>query len=317
MVSVIIPVYNVEKYLKECLDSIINQTYKDIEILIVNDGSTDGSLNICNKYAEKDKRIQIISQNNEGLSAARNAAIKIAKGEYLTFVDSDDFISLDMIEYLYLMLNESNADMAVCQHEYVDEKSNKLSFKKIRSNDRVIIGNRNCMKEFFCSFDIDTVAWAKLYRTSYFENIKFPIGKYHEDIFTTYLIVEQCEKIVIGKKKKYSYRQRYNSISKKSFSEKHLDAVKGNLEREAHIAKIYPELRTYARAKVIYAANQCSIKMSTSKNYDSQTIKFLQDQYRNYEFDFLKGNSSIIAKIYSVFAWINLKFLIYLLSMIL
>ena len=309
MISVVIPVYNVEEYVEDCINSVISQTYKNIEAIIVNDGSTDKSLAICKQYAKKDKRVHIITQANQGLSAARNTGINFAKGEYITFVDSDDLIAPDMIEYLYLLLSKSHADMAVCQPEFVDIKGNRI-IKEIKSSKRVVTGNKECMKEFFCSTDIGTVAWGKLYRTVHFKDVRYPVGKYYEDIFTTYLIIQQCEKIVVGDEKKYMYRQRNNSISKEEFSKKHLDAVEGAIVRKDYIERMYPEVLPYAKAKIVYVANQCSLKMAKAKEYDSQITNFLQAQYRNYELEFIKGNSSIVAKIYSILGWINLKLFI-------
>lgn len=311
MISVVIPVYNVEKYISACLKSVIVQTYEDIEIIIVNDGSTDNSLNICEEFAKADKRIKIITQENGGISAARNTGIKYACGEYITFIDSDDVIDSDMLQYLYEMIQDN--DMAVCQRKNIDAAGNILRTKnKVQS--RVINGNKNCMKEFFTTRDIDTVAWGKLYNRKHFENIKYPNGKYHEDIFTTYLIVAQCKKIAIGSEAKYLYRNRDSGISKIKFTRRHLDSVKGNLERKEYVIKHYPELVKYAEAGIIYASNICSYKIAKSGVEDNDSVKYLQSMYRDYEKSFLTGKSGIVSKLYSIAAWVNLELLINVIS---
>ena len=127
-ISVILPVYNVEKYLRKCLDSVINQTYKNLEIILVNDGSTDNSGKICEEYALNDKRIKVIHKENGGISSARNAAIDIAKGQYITFIDSDDDVELDYIGYLYDILKKFNCKMSVCTHNIVKNTKIKKSF---------------------------------------------------------------------------------------------------------------------------------------------------------------------------------------------
>lgn len=309
LISVVIPVYNVEKYLIECLDSIVQQTYKSLEIIIVDDGSTDGSSNICDLFAQKDERIRVVHKLNAGLSDARNVGIEIATGKYITFVDSDDYIELDMISYLYNLLRKENADMSVCQRKKVNENGDPI-FDKLDITENLIKGNRNCMKEFFINPGLDTVAWGKLYLRSMFQDVRYPVGKYHEDVFTTHLLIAQCSNIAIGSEQKYCYRQRLSSISKSSFSIKHLETIEGNLERRDYIIRNYSELIRYANAGIIYSVNQCVVKLSNASCFDKKITKELQKYYRLYEVDFLRGNSSILAKIFSVFAYMNLSVLI-------
>lgn len=304
MISVVVPIYNVEKYLPRCLNSIIHQTYKNIEIILINDGSTDNSLSICEEYAKIDKRIKIITQKNGGLSSARNTGIEYSHGQYITFVDSDDEIETDMIEYLIDIIQ--NTDLAVCQRQYITEKGDKIK-TNTKAKFRRIYGNKLCMKEFFLSKDIDTVAWGKLYKTNFFKSVRYPLGKYHEDIFTTYKIIAQCDSISIGDKKKYLYRQRNTSISKISFTAKHLDSIEGNLERSEYIRKYYPELLIYAQAGIIYAANICSWKMAKSGIIKTEIVTRLQKLYKTYEKQFLKGKSGFLPKVFSIFAWFDLK----------
>ncbi len=308
-ISVVVPVYNIEDFLPECLDSIIHQSYQNLEIILVNDGSTDSSLQICEDYAKKDSRIQVITQQNAGLSAARNTGIKVATGEYITFIDSDDYIDLDMINILYDQLVKNAADMSVCQFMPVDEDSNPLPLKKHYPS-FVVSGNEKCMEEFFLDTGIKTCAWGKLYRTDLFEEISYPVGKYHEDVYTTYRIVALCEKIAICSEEMYYYRQRANSIMHHSFSPKHLDAVYACIDRAQFVNERYTNLKIHSLATIVYSANSCAKRLIGLENVDEEVVAFLQEQYRKYELYFLLSHSSILAKAFSLFAYFNLKALL-------
>ena len=305
-ISVVVPVYNIEEFLPECLDSVINQSYTNLEILVVNDGSTDDSLRVCNEYASKDERIQVISQENGGLSAARNTGIKIATGKYITFVDSDDYIHPDMIRVLYTKLMENNADMSVCQFTPVDENSAVIEGERYYAP-FVVEGNGNCMREFFMDTGIKTCACGKLHRTAVFEQFMYPVGKYHEDVYTTYRIVDLCEKIVVCSEPMYFYRQRSGSIMHHSFSPKHLDAVHACLARAEYVNDRHKGLKVTSLSAAVYSANVCVKRLIGLEKVDRKTLRFLQRQYRKYELLFLLGHSSIQAKVFSVFAYINLK----------
>lgn len=317
LISVVVPIYNVEKYLKTCIDSILCQSYKKLEIILCNDGSTDSCPQICDEYAKIDSRIKVIHKKNGGLSDARNAGIEVAKGKYIIFIDSDDFINRDMIFYLYSSLIENRADMACCQRQEVDEMGHALQNNHIYKS-FIIDDNRKCMKEFLKNPQMDTVAWGKIYRTSMFKDVRYPVGKYHEDVFTTYKIVAQCERIFVGEKKYYCYRIRTASIMTSSFSKKHMDSIKGNEERAIFIKQRYPELQKLANAGIIYAVNHCVLRLAQCENVDDESmetdkiVKKFQEYYKKYEFDYLQGASGIKAKIFSIIATINLPVLMYI-----
>ncbi len=305
LISVVIPVYNVERYLKDCLDSVLKQSFQNLEIILVDDGSTDNSCAICKAYAAKDPRIKLITQENGGLSAARNTGIAAATGQYITFVDSDDAIALDMIQQLYDMMIQHGADLTACQKEFIDEQGNVIPSESYYP-DRILTGSKDAMNAFFQDNGLDTTAWGKLYKTTHFSEIRYPVGKYHEDVYTTYQLVALSQKTVVTARRLYLYRQRANSIIHESFSPKHLDAVEGSLLRAEYVAKHFPKEASVARSKIVYAANSCVVKLMRSKQRDKKTITYLQKQYRTYEWDFLKGNSKATAKLFSVFAYINL-----------
>lgn len=217
-VSIVIPVYNVEQYLKKCLDSAVKQTLQEIEIIAVNDGSIDNSLKILKEYSQRDNRITIITQENQGLSGARNTGIKCAKGEYLLFLDSDDYIEHDMAEVLYKRAIKENADVVICRYKQVDSNGNTKyesgitdTFSKEQHFRRVLAAQ---------SF---SMACDKLFKRDLFvsNDILFPLGLYHEDVYTTYKLFFYAKSICVEEKYFYNWLVRQGSISK-SINEKHI-----------------------------------------------------------------------------------------------
>lgn len=228
-ISVIVPVYNVEKYLKECVESVLNQTFRDIEIIIVNDGSTDDSYEVLTQI--EDERVVIVNKENGGLSSARNAGIEIAKGRYLAFVDSDDWVAPDYIERMYEVCEEFNCDMAQCSYEDVYNESAKIS-----SDITGVFPSFYSGKEF--SYAMYTLlSWRsnlvvnKLYKKELFEEIRFPQGKIHEDEFTIYKVAWKANKIGVISNKLYFYRHRPGSIMQQTYNKNRLDASEAFFER--------------------------------------------------------------------------------------
>lgn len=218
LISIIVPVYNVEKYLEECIDSILNQTYKNLEIILVDDGSTDKSGIICEDYAKIDSRIKVIHKKNGGLSDARNVGIDKALGEFIIFVDSDDYIDKDMCQILINYVCEYNVDIVSCNFKKVFdnniEEDNITYFKeKIK-----ILTKEEVLKEYFVTLAPEIFAtWNKLYNRNIFfseKKIRFPLNRLHEDIATTYKLYNESKKIILLNKILYCYRQRSNSIMK-------------------------------------------------------------------------------------------------------
>jgi len=210
LVSVIIPIYKVEPYLIRCLDSILNQTYKNIEIILVDDGSPDNCPQICDEYAAKDNRIIVIHQENGGLSAARNTGLDIAKGEYISFVDSDDWVHLQYIEVLLTSALKENADIIIGNHirvnnSLIQHEDKYLNIKSYRSLDALNI-------LIYKAPDSFVVSWSKLYKKELFNNVRFPLKQIHEDEFTTYQLFFYSKKISYTSKTLYYYFQRPDSI---------------------------------------------------------------------------------------------------------
>lgn len=220
-ISIIVPVYNVEKYLKKCVDSILNQTFKDFELILVDDGSPDSSGAICDQYAEKDSRVKVIHKKNGGLSDARNAGIEVAKGKYLGFIDSDDYIAEDMYELLHNNIVRENADLSICgiYHVY-DGKTPENKPEKY-----MILNRNETTVLIFHGNQISDHAVNKLYSKKIFSKLRYPLGKYHEDSFTIVGILDQCEKVVVDTRQKYYYYHRDDSITSQAFSKKHLEYI--------------------------------------------------------------------------------------------
>ena len=240
LVSVVIPIYNVEKYLKQCINSVINQTYSNLEIILVNDGSPDNCGKICDEYAQKDSRIKVIHKENGGLSDARNAGISEAKGKYITFIDSDDDVTADYVEYLYKLLSMNKTKMAIATHTLVSgEKriNTGIGYKE------KVLTTEECLERMLCEEGFSISAWAKLYDKELFDGIEFPKGKLNEDNGTTYKLVFKCDQIAYGNKNIYNYYKRENSITTSKFNLKKMDLIELTDEMCDAIDKKYPNLK--------------------------------------------------------------------------
>lgn len=238
MISVIVPVYNVEKYVGKCVESILNQTYQDFELILVNDGSTDHSYEICYQYREKDPRIKIINKKNGGLSDARNVGIDESIGEYITFIDSDDYISRFMLEILYNALVKYRADIAICSFLRVFENERPLD-QKACEKEMKLLDSEDCYEAIYSiNGDEFTVAWGKLYNRKLFDTIRYPYGKLHEDEFITYKLYSKSKKVVYVPTPGYYYLQREQSIMNAQFTIRALDRLEAYQEREEFFCEI-------------------------------------------------------------------------------
>ena len=229
LISIVVPIYKVEKYLKKSIDSIINQTYKNLEIILVDDGSPDNCGKICDEYKEKDSRIKVIHKKNGGLSDARNAGIDIAIGEYIAFVDPDDYIAENYVQELYNLCIENNTLLSECNFE----KFNSEDKIEIEQNKTKNIYTGREMAERLYSKDLirTIVVWNKLYKMEIFKNLRFPKGKINEDEFVNYKIFYNLDKVAITNEKLYYYRYAPDSIMNRKFNEKRLDLIDALEER--------------------------------------------------------------------------------------
>lgn len=233
VISVVVPVYNQEKYLEKCINSLIGQTYAELEIILVDDGSTDKSGAICDAYAKKDTRIRVIHKENGGLSDARNRGIDIATGEYIAFVDSDDYVAFHMYEKMYQELVEKQVDMVVCNCSLVDGDNQLIGGKdyafanRIYTNVDMINGEDITGENYF----LTVVAWNKLLKRKVFSTLRYPKGKYHEDEFVFHKMYDQVKKIACISDKLYFYRQVSGTITDTKNVLYRLDRVEAMYER--------------------------------------------------------------------------------------
>ena len=238
LISIIVPVYRVEKYLSRCIDSIIAQTYKTLEIILVDDGSPDGCPEICDSYAERDNRVYVIHKKNGGLSDARNAGIEAAHGKYLGFVDSDDYIHPKMYQRLWEKLKKEDADAAMCDIEKVYDMS--PVFHEIAEDETEIFNGIQAVKNILDKqlHVISVISCGKLYKAELFEKVRFPFGKLHEDEFTTYRFFAAAKKVVYLDVSKYNYdRSRTDSITGDKFRQDNLDACLAMRQRREFLAR--------------------------------------------------------------------------------
>ncbi len=228
ILSIIVPVYNQHKYLRQCVDSLIHQTLKEIEIILVDDGSTDDSGQICEKYAACDSRIVVIHKENGGLSDARNKGIDIAEGRYLAFVDSDDYVSERMFELLVKAIEEQEADLAVCNCNLVDKDGNEIVEEGLQGKlpyavctGREVLQNSNENVDYW----LFVVAWNKVYKRELFEKVRYPLGKLHEDEFVFHKIYSQCKRVASVEPSLYYYRRMQGTITDKQNIHIRMDRV--------------------------------------------------------------------------------------------
>lgn len=241
LISVIVPVYNVEKYLKRCLDSIRKQTYSNIEILLIDDGSTDQSGRICDEFAKLDSRVRVLHKNNGGLSDARNVGIEEAKGEYITFVDSDDYVDEDLIEYLYKMIERTHTEMSICTNRLYHEKTRKFQIGADDGKNEVLTAHES-IKRLLYGRNFWVSAWAKLYKKDLFLNIRYPKGKLYEDTAVTYKLILKAGRVAYGRSCKYTYCVRNNSITRSAFSPRQLDLIEVADSAVSDIIRKFPGL---------------------------------------------------------------------------
>lgn len=226
LVSIIVPVYKVEEYINECIDSILNQTYAKLEVILVDDGSPDNCPFICDEYARKDSRVRVIHKENGGLSSARNAGIEVAQGDYIQFVDSDDVIDPMMTEILFTNLINTNSDISCCNYYYSEKRYANINDKQETIKE---FTNLEAIRDLYCKKLQNVISCNKLYKRCLFQEIRFPVSKICEDVFTTYKLFFISKKIVKSSFVGYFYRATPNSITH-NFNKKRLDVFDGYLE---------------------------------------------------------------------------------------
>lgn len=261
LISVIVPVYNVEPYLDRCVQSIVDQTYTNLEIILVDDGSPDNCPAMCDAWAEKDSRIKVIHKENGGLSDARNAGMAIAAGEYIAFVDSDDWIAPNMYELLYTRMTAEDCDIAACGVEMVWE--DETPSRPLTNAGNCFLDTASAMEALLDESMLKHPVWYKLYKASLLQDLPFPVGKCHEDVFWSYQAIARARRVSVCDTPCYYYLQRAGSIMGGSYSPKRLDAVEAKAEMTEYIAEHFPTLAGKARVNLAFTClyhGQLSLK---------------------------------------------------------
>lgn len=276
LISVIIPIYNVEKYLDKCVDSVIKQTHKNLEIILVDDGSSDNCPKLCDKWAKKDKRIKVIHKENGGISDARNVGIDSAIGRYIYFLDSDDYIDEDMLENLYNDMIKNKSKISTCGFIYETENKKETYYCK----ENYVENSEQVLKRIFQDNDISICLWDKLYQSDLFDEIRFPKGKIHEDTATLYRLIDKAKIISHIPKAQYHYVKRQGSITNSKFDEKQLDIIFFREEIVLFIKEKYPNILEEAEIFYIQQLNKSIVLCN--KNELKKQYKMLKKKLKIY-----------------------------------
>ena len=284
-VSIIVPVYNVEKYLRTCLDSILHQTFQDFELILVDDGSTDLSGHICDEYAAKDDRIIVIHKQNEGVARARNSALDVATGDYISFVDSDDWLSEDAYEYYIENIKKYKADCIVGGCQAVIDRKGNLEYLDKKIEDAKCLTSTGAMKSVLRD---GSAIWNRLFTKKIFGELRFPVGRINDDEVTVLHAYALCNRVVFLGKITYYYRLRENSITTSSFSMKKVDVFYNSKENLEYVLIERPDLKEHAEAKFVKAGLYCLfnlIKMKPQnddiKKQKKEAIKYIKKELKN------------------------------------
>lgn len=251
LISIVVPVYNVESYLEKCIDSILNQSYSNFELILVNDGSTDNSGKICSDFEKKDSRIKVINKDNGGLSDARNHGIDIASGRYITFIDSDDFVEVDYIFYLYNLLKKYGTKISICAYNILLENGEKINLGK--GFDETLMSKEDSFKRMLNEEGFSVSAWAKMYDLELFTGVRYPFGKLCEDNGTTYKLIDKVDKVAYGNIPKYNYLKRNGSIMLSDFNLRKLDMIDLTDVMCDYLESKYPALNDVILRRRVYS----------------------------------------------------------------
>lgn len=314
-ISVIVPIYNAEKYLHRCLNSIIRQTYSDLEVILVNDGSSDSSGSICEEYENEDRRFKVIHQENRGQASARNAGIEAATGEYLAFVDSDDWLDKTIYEDAIGLAEKTQSDVVDFQVEYAYTENVVVNQKQVKVD---ILKNKEILRNYLLRGQTEKAPFSpcrKLYEKYLFENVRFPVGKINEDIATVYKILMNTKKLAIMDRVGYYYFQNNKSTTRNGFKEKDFDLLDACKELELLTNnESYQDIKKLVRIK--YARSYFSLLAKIAfygvedKNVDEKkVVKKLTGKLRKNYLILMTSNMPVNRKIMVSALSINIEFL--------
>lgn len=266
LISIVVPVYNVEKYLQRCLNSIQKQSYTNLEIILVDDGSKDSSGSICEEIAKTDDRIQVIHKENGGLSDARNVGVKHATGEYIAFVDSDDYLDENYVLYLYEICKKNSAEIAICRHKRTSQDDEKGE----NGYSAEVFTNVEALEHMLYQKKFNMSAWAKLYKRALFDGVAYPKGEIYEDVNTTYKLIERAKRVGYCTNHLYFYYANPQSITTNSFHEGKLAYIAHMDEVLAFVRDKYPKLECAAEFRYIWANIHIWVHMPSVDEYSEQ-----------------------------------------------
>ncbi|WP_139422928.1 glycosyltransferase family 2 protein [Chryseobacterium mulctrae] len=308
LISIIVPIYKVEKYLEKCVESLLSQEYSNIEIFLVNDGSPDNCGSICNHFAQIDNRVIVIHKENGGLSDARNAALSLVKGEYITFIDSDDFVESTYISNLFNLIHKYQSDIAVSLFKFVIEGERQIVYQEEGKDMK--FSRLEALNTMFYQDTFDNNATAKLYHSALFKNIRFPKGLLYEDLLTTYKLMLLAERgVAFSDVKTYNYLLREDSIEGSPFSDKKMKSLIFAIEDFEKIKLEMPDLEKSINCRILSLS--LHLLFETEKYSNDERVIFLI--VKKYRFKVLKDQKARrkarIAAIISYFGLESLRFL--------
>ena len=305
LISVIVPVYKVEAYLDRCVQSIVDQTYQNLEIILVDDGSPDNCPAMCDAWAAKDSRIKVIHKENGGLSDARNAGMAVAKGEFVGFVDSDDYIRKDMYQLLWERLSRDGSDIAACGVEMVWEYDTPS--QRLTPNGTCVLEKDAALEACIRESWLKQPVWYKLYRADLIRDLPFPVGKYHEDVFWTWQAIARAEQVSVFDDPCYYYIQRSDSIMAERYSLRRLDAIEAKQQRLQFLETTYPHLAELGRKDLLFSCMyHGQLAMKDLDNTQKKTA-FTKLQASIQSCSGSLGTLNVTHKAWSILAKLNLE----------
>lgn len=281
-ISVVLPVYNVKQYIDKCMESVLNQTYSNLEIILVDDGSTDGSSEVCDHYADIDERVKVIHKQNGGLSSARNAGTLEATGDYITYIDSDDYVTPTYVEYLYELIAKYQTPMSLCTHSVLYEDGKETVYG---AGGQEVLSSRECLERMLYHDVIDTSAWAKMFCIELARKYMFPEGKLFEDIGNVYNFFIDSEQIACGYDSQYYYIVRKNSIVTGNFNVKKLELLEMTDKMSEEVLTKYPDLCNATLRRRVYARFSTLNQMQDVTDYEMEKKSLIS---------FIKENASTV-----------------------
>lgn len=293
-ISIVVPVFNTEAYLRRCIDSILNQSFSCLEIILVEDGSSDNSAVLCDDYRNKDKRIQVIHQHNSGLAMARKNGLDIAQGKYVMFIDSDDWIDMDMLDDMYEIAVREQADVVCSQYKRVNEQG-RTEYFTVNFEPFICRNAGETMYHMHVTRYINSCAVTKLIKRTLLSTITFcdnlAIGEEHDMVCQLFL---KASKVIVTDRAYYNYFTRRNSISHSGYNDKYNNSLKKYIQIEKELEDLFPEYKRYFRG--FYAEYEMAVitAMCRNKSYDWNVIRFLRGHLRKHLADICKNAYTVL-----------------------